>query len=186
MHFKIKRFYNSSKDFQQFYYGLKQIPCPHCKLIGSLILHGYLSGYDEKVYGKRTIRGRRIFCSNRNRRPGCGKTFSLLAANSLKGFNICAHSLWHFLNNIAKGMCKIQALRSLNIPFSDSTVYRLFKKFSIGQSRIRTILLRHCPPLKPSNIHNPAIQTIFHLKSAFNTSPCPITAFQQSFQTPFL
>ena len=186
MRFKIKRFYSCGEDFQRFYFRLKQTPCPHCKSTGSLILHGYLCGYNTAVYGEKIIRGRRIFCSNRNRRTGCGKTFSLLAANILKGFNICANSLWRFLNNVAKGMSKIQALRGLNIPFSDSTVYRLFKIFSHRQSRIRTLLLRQSPAPQLPAIHHPPIQTIFHLKSAFKNFSCPITAFQLSFQTPFL
>ncbi|MBU1085885.1 MAG: hypothetical protein KKD05_00015 [Candidatus Omnitrophica bacterium] len=186
MRFKIKHFYSCSGDFQRFYFRLKQTPCPYCKSAGSLILHGYLSGNHQTISGEKIIRGRRIFCSNRNRRVGCGKTFSLLAANILKGFNICANSLWRFLNNISKGMSKIQALKKLNLPFSDSTVYRLFKIFSHRQSRIRTLLLRQSPVPQLPFINHPPIQTIVHLKSAFKNFPCPITAFQLSFQTPFL
>ena len=37
---------------KQFYKELKLIKCPHCKLIGFLILHGYLYGYDEKIYNR--------------------------------------------------------------------------------------------------------------------------------------
>lgn len=186
MLFKIQRFYSCGESFQHFYFRLKQTPCPHCKSTGSLILHGYLCGYNTAVYGEKIIRGRRIFCSNRNRRSGCGKTFSILAANILKHFNICANSLWRFLNNIAEGMSKIQAMKKANLPFSDSTSYRLLKKFSIGQSRVRTLLLRQSPSPRTPDIHHPQIQTILHIKSAFKNSPCPITAFQQSFQTPFL
>lgn len=186
MRFRIKQFYSCGEDFQRFYCQIKQIPCPHCKIIGSLILHGYLSGYEEQVYGKRTIRGHRIFCSNRNRRTGCGKSFSLLISNILKGFNISANSFWRFLNNIAKGVSKIQALKKLNLSFSNSTAYRLFKKFSNRQSRIRTVLFRRCTPPKLSITVHPPIQTISHLKSAFKESSCPITAFQDFFQTPFL
>lgn len=186
MRVKIKRFYRSEKDFRRFYFLLKQMPCPHCKEIGSLILHGYLYGYDEKVYGKRIIRGRRIFCSNRRRRKGCGRTFSLLKSNMLKGFNIGAESFWRFLRGIVKGRDKIQAFRHLRLSFSNTTVYRLWKRFSQCQSRIRTHLFTRHPPPKLLHVHSPAIQTILHLKSVFKRGPCPICAFQECFQMAFL
>jgi len=47
-----------------FHHKLKQYPCPHYKLIGFIILHGFLRGYDESSPIERIIRGRRIYCSN--------------------------------------------------------------------------------------------------------------------------
>jgi len=186
LRFRIKKFYNSGKDFQQFYCGLKQIACPHCKLIGSLILHGYLSGYDELVYGRKIIRGRRIFCSNRNRRNGCGKTFSILKSNIIKGFNITANSLWGFLNYISNGINKFESFKYINLSFSNTTIYRLFRRFKYQQTKIRTTLSRmHLKPKTFSN-KNPVVQTILHLNLAFNHHPCPISAYQEHFQEAFL
>lgn len=186
MQIKVKRFYKSQRDFKEFYFHLKQTPCPDCKLVGALILHGYLSGYDEKVYGKRTVRGHRIFCSNRGRRRGCGKTFSVVRENILKNFNISAESFWYFLRNIARGMSKIQAFRSLKLSFSDSTAYRLLRRFSYSQSRLRTFLFRLSKPPRLSKAANLIIQTFLHLRYTFPKSPCPISAFQQHFQVSFL
>jgi len=186
MQVKNRRFYKSQEDFRQIYLGLKQAACPHCKLNGYLNLHGYLRGYDEKACAGKVIRGHRIFCSNRNKRKGCGRTFSVLALNILKKFIIRAYSLWKFLKNTARGNNKNNSLRSLNIAFSSSSAYRLWKRFRFAQTKIRMFLLRLCcPPILTKN-RQPAIQTILHLKSAFKNTSCPISAFQDYFQAHFL
>jgi hypothetical protein len=46
---------------------LKLTPCPHCRAVGTLIRHGVLTGFDDSS-PRRTVRARRIFCSNRHRR----------------------------------------------------------------------------------------------------------------------
>ena len=50
---KIIQFYDSENDFRKFYAILKQVMCPHCKLIGKLILWGYLRGNAEDHPNKR-------------------------------------------------------------------------------------------------------------------------------------
>ena len=97
MKFKTKQFYNSAHDLKQFHLRIKQTPCPHCRSVGFLNLHGYLRGYNEKSAHKIIIRARRFFCCPRNQRKGCGRTFSIMAADVLKKFIIRAHSLWLFL-----------------------------------------------------------------------------------------
>lgn len=185
MRFTSKRFYESKEDFRQFYRSLKQTACPHCKLSGYLNLHGYLRGYDENACSGKVIRGRRIFCCGRNKRRGCGRTFSILALNVLKKFIIRADSLWGFLKNTAGGLDKKNSLCALKLSFSDSSAYRLWKRFCLAQSKIRALLLKRCSPPDVTS-RAPAIQTILHLKTAFKNSACPIAAFQGYFQADFL
>jgi hypothetical protein len=201
MRFTTKRFYESKEDFRQFYLSLKQTACPHCKLSGYLNLHGYLRGYNEKACSGKVIRGRRIFCCGRNKRRGCGRTFSVLAVTVLRKFIIRAYSLWKFLRNISGGTDKKNSLRALNLSFSESSAYRLWKRFYLAQTKIRGRLLKLCAPPVLTFSRDPAIQTILHLKAAFSHkagsrhvfyfgagkhSVCPIAAFQGYFQTDFL
>jgi hypothetical protein len=183
---KPKRFYGSHKEFQQIHFTLKQTTCPRCKTTGTLNLHGYLRGYDDKSSAEQKIRGKRIFCSNRNLRPGCGKTFSVLAVNILKKFIVSAAGLWRFLKNIAAGLNKINAFKIAGLRFSHTTCYRLWKRFSRCQTKIRTRLLPLCHPPELQRAFSPAIQTITHLRRAFKNTGCPVTAFQKHFQTAFL
>lgn len=75
----------SSKDeLQALQASLKTTSCPHCKSVGYLIRHGFLRGYDDTHSANKTIRATRVFCSNRNRANGCGKTFSVWIADKIK------------------------------------------------------------------------------------------------------
>jgi hypothetical protein len=183
--FQTKRFYHSTDDLKQFHGRLKQTPCPHCKSVGFLNLHGYLRGYDEKTSAQRITRGRRVFCCHRNNRKGCGKTFSLLVAGVLKKFIISAKSFWQFLKNILKGSNTITAFKSIAIALARSSCYRLWKIFRLRQAYLRSQLLRLCPkPVSPT--HSPVLETILHLGCAFNNTSCPIIAFQNKLQISFL
>ena len=176
------KFYKNEPNFKKFHYQIKLIACPHCQKTGCLILHGYLHGYDEKNSHQKIIRGHRIFCSNRNHRPGCGGTFSVLSSNMLKNFSITTQSCWDFLNNILKGLNKFAAFSLLKLPFSTSSIYRLYQRINLCQPHLRTLLLNKTP--SPVNVpsRNPLIKTILHIKSAFKYNPDPLSAFQSHFQ----
>jgi hypothetical protein len=186
MQTKIKQFYDSLDDFRQFYSKLKQTPCPHCKRLQHLILHGPLYGYDDKDADNIIVRGHRIFCSNRNKRQGCGRTFSLLASHILKNFILSGYSFWSFLRNIALKWNKLKSFQDLHLSFSNTTVYRLWSLFDHNQSYIRSVLFRNASPPILLREHNPLLQTIHHINTIFKEKPCPISAFQQHYQTHFI
>ena len=179
------RFYKTKSQFEAFYARLKLTLCPHCKLSGYLILHGYLYGYDEQD-NTRKVRGRRIYCSNRYNKNGCGRTFCVLPASVMPRFIISAQSLWRFLDNVKSGLGLAGAFRKAGGTMSPSSIYRLIKKFSLNQTRIRSCLHRIKDPPAADDMRTPFIQTILHLNSAFDTAVCPITEFQFRFQTPLL
>ncbi len=185
----IPEFYSTEDEFKQFYANIKLLLCPHCRRVGSLILHGYLYGYaPEGILGCEETdlvqRGRRIFCSNRNNRFGCGKTFSLLLAGCIRNFMVFAKLLSGFLEKIQQGFCPAEAARKVGLEMSTTTIYRLYKKFRLNQSRIRSYLLRLKAPPPLCDTDDPVIQTIFHLTSVFKT--CAVSQFQHCFQTSFL
>jgi hypothetical protein len=163
---------------------LKQTPCPHCKVVGTLIQHGSLYGFDDSSPQRKTRRARRLFCSNRNRRPGCGRTFSVWFADKIRRLSITAHLLWRFLHHAAAGSIAA-AIRATDSHLSARTWQRLWKRFVLGQSKIRTALFRcGAPPPDPS--HRPVAQVLAHLQAAFPNADCPIASFQQTLRTFFL
>lgn len=182
----IPRFYRSHAGFRQIHLHLKQYRCHHCKLTGTLILHGYLRGYDLKNINKRIVRGHRIFCSDRNLRRGCGRTFGVVLAAVLKGFIVQTLHLWKFLKNIAKGMNVFQAFNTLNIRLSPTSIYRLYKRLYENQPHIRSHLARRLAPPRDVRHANPLIKTIRHMESAFKRNSDPPAAFQYVFQKSFL
>jgi hypothetical protein len=182
----LPQFYRSDAEFRRIHLRLKQYSCPHCRMTHTLILHGYLSGYDLKRPHRSLIRGHRIFCSNRNRRGGCGKTWSIMMSSIIKNFIIQTAHLWDFLRNIGKGMNIFQSFNILKIPFSPTSIYRLYKRVYENQHHIRSHLIRRLAP--PQNVQhiNPLVKTILHIESAFKRNSNAPAAFQYIFQRSFL
>jgi hypothetical protein len=178
---QIREFYRAEGEFKRFHANIKCLLCPHCRRVGFLILHGYLYGYGETDLIQR---GYRIFCSNRNNRSGCGRTFSFLQAGCIRNFVVFAGLLSVFLEKIRQGFCPAEAARKSRLNMSSTTIYRLYKRFKLNQSRIRSYLLRLKAPPPSVDTDDPVIQTITHLTSAF--SPCIVSGFQHHFQSSFL
>lgn len=180
---KLPKYYDSEENFNKIHFRLKLTQCPFCKLIGYLILHGYLKGYDENGYDNKIIRGHRIFCSNRKNRKGCGRTFSIILKYFIRHFIITAATIWELFLNIANGFNKKSAIQKTNRIPTLSSAYRLWRRFIVNQSFLKTKLIPICNPPPDSN-NDPNIQTILHLKKVF-PSLNPISDFQLHFQSSF-
>lgn len=172
-------FYRNNEEWIAMAEEIKLKPCQHCEVVGMLILHGGSHGRDES--GRIVLRARRVFCSNRNRRSGCGRTSSVWPADHLKRLKVTTSRLWQFLIQAVAGPLGA-AIRDINSRLSDRTWQRIWRRFDLAQSPIRTALLDRCPPpdslLQPS--HRPAGQVLAHLRSAFPGATCPIAAFQHA------
>jgi hypothetical protein len=184
-------FYRSADDWTAIVERLKQTRCPHCKAAGTLIRHGCLYGRDESSPRQDTLRARRIFCSNRNARPGCGRTFSIWLAHKIRRLSLTADALWRFLQAAVAGSV-LATSRAFAGWLDVRTWQRIWKRFDHAQSKIRTALHRHCPPPElpaclPANAaRQPAAQVLAHLQAAFPDTPCPIADFQQTMQSFFV
>jgi hypothetical protein len=182
----VRRFYASEDELQSILAGLKQQPCPQCKVVGALIRYGYLRGYDEDDERQRSTRARRVFCNNRKaNKNGCGKTFSIWAVDKIRRLSLGTQNLWKFLKGVSDDGNKLQALRQLKCSISDSAPYRIWKRFEGAQSSLRTALGALCqaPVIKSDR---PEDQVVAHLEAAFPDHTCPISAFQQTLQVFFL
>jgi hypothetical protein len=181
-------FCRSEQEWDAISERLKQMPCPHCKAVGALIRHGFLRGYDEGDSQRKTIRARRVFCSNRHRRRGCGRSFSVWLADKIRRLSVTTHALWRFLQRAVAGNIAAACRVVADCRRSDRTWQRVWKRFHLRQSKLRTALSACCsppePPAEPSR--RPATHVLAHLQAAFPDANCPITDFQRSTQTFFL
>ena len=180
-------FYRDEQGFLAIYEKLKATACPHCKATGLLVLHGFLRGYDETSPREKAVRARRIFCSNRNNRQGCGRTFSVWLADKIRRLSLSAGGLWTFLQSVvADGMTA--AIRRVDCHLSDRQMQRIWKRFDLGQSEIRTALwqLGKPPELPANSAQSPAAEVLVHLQAAFPHSDCPVAAFQHALRTFFM
>jgi hypothetical protein len=166
--------------------NIKLMPCPHCGSVDMLIFHGYI--YRPSDYRIPIIKGRRIFCSNRNRRTGCGRTVTLFFYDFIKQRLISTRLFWHFLYSILAGYSIEKAYNTIDpsCPLSLSTFYRLWHKFKCTASHIRTFLTDNYPhiSLEEDCAYR---ETIRHLSEVFNDTGCdPIAEYQLSSQKSFI
>lgn len=179
-------FYRNAAEWLALAERLKQTPCPHCQVVGALIRHGCLYGFDDSSPRRKTLRARRVFCSNRQARRGCGRTFSVWLADKIRRLSLTSGGLWRFLHGVVTDGIGAAIRAATAGPVSDRTCYRIWKRFRLAQSNLRTALSRRClPPGLPAQ-HRPAAQTLAHLHAAFANADCPIAAFQQAMRAFFL
>lgn len=182
----MRRICGSQEELEDVLLKLKTTACPNCKRVGHLIRHGFLRGYDEAHQLEKTVRARRVFCSNRNRASGCGKTFSIGLADRIRRLFWSADSLWSFLKQAVSDDNKLKAFQALKSGLTESAPYRIWKRFSQAQSAIRTALAALCKPPQMDS-RNTAQLTLAHLEKAFvGHSLSPIAAFQRTLQIFFI
>ncbi len=169
-------FYRTAEEWTKWVERLKLMPCPHCRHVGRLIRHGCLVGYDESQ--RPTLRARRVYCSNRHSQSGCGRTFSVWLADKIRRLSLSTRVVWRFLQQVIAGSIAA-ATRSMT-ERSDRTWQRLWKRFQLAQSNLRTVLLKRCPPPTMSS-DRPEAQVLAHLKTAFPQADCPLATFQHAF-----
>ena len=174
----------SAAEFDKHKSTLKLAPCPHCRAVGFLNQHGYLKGHGDDV-NDQIQRGWRIFCCDRNRRKGCGRTYSVLLAKYLRRRMVKSSHLWQLLSGIRQGLCTKAAWEKVASPFCLETGYRLRDAFTQAQTFIRSMLLR-AAALPKLSAADPQLQVIEHLRTAFPGNACPVAGFQIRFQAAFL
>lgn len=87
------------------------------------------------------VRGRRIYCSNRGQRPGCGRTFSVLLSTVLAGFVVRTATLFRFASAVLGGLTRRSAwLSTVAGALSMTSGYRLWHRLHGAQSWLRARL----------------------------------------------
>lgn len=182
----MARYFADPHAYQSFVEQLPLKRCPHCATQGHLVRHGALKpGNHPQKPGEFIRRGHRFLCTNRGRRRGCGRTFSVLDAHCFKTFSLTTQLWWRFLERLRVGRSSIKAAweHATNL-FSLTTAYRLWKRFNQSQWHLRAWLSTICPAPRCVDTR-PALQLIEHLRGAFAGHPDPIAAFQGRCQCEF-
>lgn len=179
---KGKKYCTDESKLNRFLRGLKLRACPHCGRVGFLIGHGVVRGYADTGQGRR-VRGRRFFCSNRFRRLGCGRTFSVVFAEVIVGFVVRTQTLLAYIEAVVRGLSRKAAWQQSAPCFSQTSGYRLWQRLQLAQTRLKAWLCLLRPP-PACAATEPLAQLLAHLRSVFPLSACPLSSFQQRFQRP--
>ena len=164
--------------------SLKHRRCPHCQCARSLNRHSFLYGNDPAAADARMLRGQRVFCCNRGRRGGCGKTFSIFLAAVMPRHSVTAPIVWGLLCLLLAGRSLKSAVESLHTHFALETLYHLAGRLRGRLDVLRPMLFTRGQPPPCSRV-DPLSQTVAHLQAVFPTPACPVADFQCIFQRPF-
>jgi hypothetical protein len=177
--FHAPRFVSDEASLAEELHGIKLWACPHCQQAGALIGHGFLRGYAERESGL-VLRGRRLFCSNRGRRPGCGRTFSVKLQTVMSGFVVRTLTLWCFVQAVLDGLTLRAAwLRETAGALSLSSGYRLWRCLCAAQSALRARLCREAPA-PASTAREPLAEVVQHLAVVLGGGEADLFAAYQS------
>lgn len=125
------------------------LTCTHCQKQGNLMSHGFV--YEEKQHGKRPV-GKRIFCSNRHGKEGCGRTIRLYISDIIPHFQYDTHHLHIFITSLislfsikdsyykaTKVKNERNAYRLIQRMWNKLTLYRKHLKHKKTQQHFRTL-----------------------------------------------
>lgn len=177
---RLPRFVADTGSLDQVLLDAKHLACPRCHRIGMLIGHGLLLGYAPQD-SERVVRGRRLLCSKRHRRSGCGRTWSVRVCSVISGFSVRTSALSGLLAAVVAGAGIARAWWQQASGLSARSGYRLWRRLLAGQVHLRTTLcLSSAPP--PCDDARPVAQMLGHLRQAVGTASCVLGGFQLTFQ----
>ena len=91
-------------------------------------------------------RGQRVFCSDRGRRGGCGRTFAIFFASVLPRHSLTSARWSDLLRAMAAGTAVKTAWENLRSIFSLEAAYRLVRRTRARLAFLRPLLSRILPP----------------------------------------
>lgn len=163
--------------------NIRLSPCPHCHSVGHLMKHGFLYGNSPESPVGKIKRARRIYCSNRGQKSGCGKTHGIYLISIIPFFSVFAKLLENIIHLLLLNFTRYKIAKTLKIPLY--IVYRIHGYLVRHGFHFRSNLK---PPLPHKNDHQsqitPLQQTLKNLFIEFGDSP--IEGFQMKTQKPFL
>lgn len=187
----MKKFFANIDSLHQFTLTLDAMPepavCPQCRKTDQFVSHGFI--YKRLNLGKRQTIGKRIFCSNRSGRSGCGSTCQLYISQTLPSLQYNALHLFVFLRSLIASFSIQVAYQKATGTLEPRNAYRWLNK-------LQNKLIDYRVPLRrPKQLIKPPFQTrtkrlqllLSTLSNRFkplNDSPC--AHYQMLTQTAFI
>jgi len=121
--------------------------CAHCWQTRQLVSHGFVR--KKRVGGAPEAVGKRVFCSNRNQRTGCGRTVQLYLDSTLRYLHYAGCCVVALLLWLGKGMTLQCAYHHATGAVTPRNAYRWVHKLWAQLSDYRS--LSHQPRLSDND-----------------------------------
>lgn len=137
----MQRFFETLEQIGLFVSQIKMKNCcPHCSESHFLISHGFV--YKKTITTLKKIIGKRIFCSNRFNKKGCGRTFQIYLSLYIPRLHYSADELNLFTKSLISG-------DSISLSYTNATgaleyrnSYRWLKKLYDHTDRYRNFITK--------------------------------------------
>lgn len=180
-------YYSDLSAIEQQTMQLDNEPCRHCGQT-QLMSHGYQ--YKKQAGAEPMAVGKRVFCSNRNRRTGCGRTMRLYLDSTVRYLHYAGAQVVLFVFALMAGLTVRQSYFQATGTTDPRHAWRWLNRLHAQLSCYRSLV--HQPPLPadvPIGVNRPVRWGV--LASTF---PClsqrfgpPLCAnYQRHTQQPFL
>ena len=143
----MKIYYASLDAIQQQTMQLCHEQCNHCKQSHQLISHGFVYK-KQAVASPELVIGKRVFCSDRDGRTGCGRTMRLYLDTTVRYLHYAGCSVVAFIMLLMDGMGVQRAYRQATGTEDPRNAYRWLNKLWAQLSHYRSLL--HQPLLQQS------------------------------------
>ncbi len=114
------------------------LKCHHCAKRDQFVSHGFV--YKKQTGAKMLIVGKRIFCSDRYGRSGCGATLRLYLASSIPDLVYNAAILMTFITALFAGLTIQKAYLNATHCDDPRNAYRWLNKLQFSQNYYRVFL----------------------------------------------
>ncbi len=139
-------YYPSLEAIHQHTMQLDHAKCIHCNQTNQLISHGFI--YKKQTCAEPAAVGKRVFCSNRNHRTGCGRTIQLYLDSIVRYLHHAGACVVAFMWSFMNGMTIADAYHQATNADTPRNAYRWLNKFTVQLSHYRSL------------IHQPLLQNI--------------------------
>jgi hypothetical protein len=187
----MQRFFKDFESIDRFFLSLDYhqnvLSCHHCSQNNQFVSHGI-------IYKQRSIKvsepvGKRLLCSNRYGRSGCGRTFQLYIADQVPQFHYGALQWLVFLTSLFAGFSIRKSYVKATGQAEARHAWRWLSKLVSKLSHYRCVL--NAQPnnnLTPAKSRTQRLQLLLPtLKSLFLSLPhATVEAYQSTQQTAFI
>ena len=185
----MRTYFPNLESINQQTHQLAGVQCRHCRRTEQLISHGYI--YRKRHGGEPEPIGKRVFCSNRHARVGCGRTIRLYLDSTIAHLHATAAQLSAFVLALVAGIAVAPAYFSATgAPARNA--WRWLGKMRAQLSSWRSLV--HQPPLPAPALppaprryrHQVALRTTLAALDTGHPAPSICCAFQRLWQRSLL
>lgn len=144
-------YYPSLSAIEQQTRQLDQAPCRYCGQTHQLISHGFV--YKKQAGAEPQAVGKRVFCSNRQRYTGCGRTMRLYLDSTLRWLHYTGAHVVAFMLALITGGTVQQAYWQATGTADPRHAWRWLNRIDAQLSCYRS--LSHQPPLQDADASAP-------------------------------